>query len=74
MSSRPWPRTTAIRAPGSIRTCYIGKTRDQVLEKITALKAQDNQGIPTPDTNVKVAEYLTHWLAAVVKVNRRPRT
>ncbi|MER7672040.1 hypothetical protein ABTY61_26780 [Kitasatospora sp. NPDC096128] len=45
-----------------------------MLEKITALKAQDNQGIPTPDTNVKVAEYLTHWLAAVVKVNRRPRT
>ncbi|MEV7600478.1 site-specific integrase [Kitasatospora sp. NPDC089797] len=56
------------------RISVYGKTREEVLEKITALKAQDNQGIPTPDTNVRVAEYLTYWLAAVVKVNRRPKT
>ncbi|GLW68438.1 site-specific integrase [Kitasatospora phosalacinea] len=56
------------------RVSVYGKTREEVLEKITALRAQDNQGIPTPDTNVKMAEYLTYWLAAVVKVNRRPKT
>ncbi|MFI6849040.1 hypothetical protein [Kitasatospora sp. NPDC050467] len=56
------------------RVSVYGKTREEVHEKITALKAQDNQGIPTPDTNVKMAEYLTYWLATVVKVNRRPKT
>ncbi|MCG6494915.1 site-specific integrase [Kitasatospora sp. A2-31] len=56
------------------RVSVYGKTRDDVREKITALQAQDNQGIPTPDTNVKMAEYLTYWLAAVVGVNRRPKT
>ncbi|MFD7729683.1 tyrosine recombinase XerC [Kitasatospora phosalacinea] len=56
------------------RVSVYGKTREEVLEKITALRAQDNQGIPTPDTNVKMTEYLMYWLAAVVKVNRRPKT
>ncbi|MFE6868541.1 tyrosine recombinase XerC [Kitasatospora sp. NPDC057692] len=56
------------------RVSVYGKTRDEVREKITALQAQDNQGIPTPDTNVKMAEYLMYWLATVVKENRRPKT
>ncbi|GAA4859740.1 site-specific integrase [Kitasatospora terrestris] len=56
------------------RVSVYGKTRDEAREKLTALQAQDHQGIPVPDTNVKMAEYLTYWLGAVVKVNRRPKT
>ncbi|MFB7669560.1 tyrosine recombinase XerC [Kitasatospora sp. NPDC056138] len=56
------------------RVAVYGKTREEVREKMTALQAQDNQGIPTPDTNVNMADYLAYWLAAVVKVNRRPKT
>ncbi|MEV8095096.1 hypothetical protein [Kitasatospora sp. NPDC085879] len=49
------------------RVAVYGKTRDGIREKITALEVQDNQGIPTPDTNVKMADYLAYWLATVVK-------
>ncbi|MFE4513289.1 tyrosine recombinase XerC [Kitasatospora sp. NPDC056783] len=56
------------------RISVYGKTRDEVRDKMTELQAQDNRGIPTPDTNAKVEEYLTYWLAAVVRVNRRPKT
>ncbi|MFG3050924.1 tyrosine recombinase XerC [Kitasatospora sp. NPDC048239] len=56
------------------RISVYGKTRDEVRDKMTELQAQNNQGIPTPDTNSKVEEYLTYWLAAVVRVNRRPKT
>jgi len=45
-----------------------------VRQKITDLQAQENQGIPVPDTNVTLEEYLTYWLARVVKANRRPKT
>ena len=32
------------------RVSVYGKTRDEVRQKITELQAQDNQGIPVPDT------------------------
>ncbi|MEU4128190.1 site-specific integrase [Streptomyces wuyuanensis] len=56
------------------RVSVYGKTRDDVREKITNLQAQENQGIPVPDTNMKLEDYLTYWLATVVRVNRRPKT
>jgi integrase len=56
------------------RVTVYGKTPDDVHNKITLLKAQDIQGIPTPDTNATLAEYLDYWLASVVKVHRRPKT
>ncbi|MDF4254426.1 site-specific integrase [Streptomyces sp. WMMB303] len=56
------------------RVSVYGKTRDEVREKITRLQDQENQGIPMPDTNMRLDEYLTYWLARVVKVNRRPKT
>lgn len=56
------------------RVSVYGKTRDEVRQKITKLQTQDNQGIPVPDTNLTLEEYLTYWLARVVKVNRRPKT
>lgn len=42
--------TSGIRKPVSV----YGKTRDDVREKITEIQAQDNKGIPMPDTNAKV--------------------
>ncbi|MEU1922582.1 tyrosine-type recombinase/integrase [Streptomyces albogriseolus] len=56
------------------RVSVYGKTRDEVRHKITELQAQENQGIPVPDTNMNLEDYLTYWLAAVVKVHRRPKT
>lgn len=56
------------------RVSVYGKARDEVREKITDLQAQENKGVPVPDTNMKLEEYLTYWLATVVKVNRRPKT
>ncbi|WP_245981129.1 N-terminal phage integrase SAM-like domain-containing protein [Streptomyces reniochalinae] len=56
------------------RVFVYGKTRDEVREKVTQLQAQENQGMPVPDTNTKLDEYLAYWLAKVVKVNRRPKT
>ncbi len=56
------------------RVSVYGKTRDEVRQKITELQAQENQGIPVPDTNMSLGDYLTYWLATVVKVHRRPKT
>ncbi|MFD8550379.1 tyrosine-type recombinase/integrase [Streptomyces fradiae] len=56
------------------RVSVYGKTRDEVRAKITDLQAQENQGIPVPDTNMNLEDYLSYWLAKVVKVHRRPKT
>lgn len=56
------------------RVSVYGKTRDEVRAKITELLAQEDQGIPVPDTNMRLGEYLMYWLATVVKVHRRPKT
>lgn len=56
------------------RVSVYGKTREEVRIKLTDLQAQDAKGIPVPDTNMTLDEYLTYWLAAVVKVHRRPKT
>ncbi|AXK35892.1 site-specific integrase [Streptomyces armeniacus] len=56
------------------RISVYGKTRDEVRTKVTELQAQDAKGVPVPDTNAKVEEYLTYWLASVVKPSRRPKT
>ncbi|MDT3396165.1 tyrosine-type recombinase/integrase [Streptomyces sp. B1866] len=56
------------------RVSVYGKTRDEVRAKVTELQAQDMKGIPVPDTNMNMEEYLAYWLARVVRVNRRPKT
>ncbi|WP_255954613.1 site-specific integrase [Streptomyces odontomachi] len=56
------------------RVSVYGKTREEVRQKITELQSQENQGIPVPDTNMRLEEYLVYWLATVVKVHRRPKT
>nr|WP_323379961.1 site-specific integrase [Streptomyces alkaliphilus] len=56
------------------RVSVYGKSRDEVRQKITDLQSRENQGIPVPDTNMNLEDYLTYWLAKVVKVHRRPKT
>ena len=56
------------------RVSVYGKTREEVRAKVTELQAQETKGVPQPDTNMRLDEYLTYWLARVVQVNRRPKT
>ncbi|NBM20143.1 site-specific integrase [Streptomyces sp. GC420] len=56
------------------RVSVYGKTREEIRQKITELQAQENKGVPTPDTNMNLEQYLTYWLARVVSVHRRPKT
>lgn len=43
-------------------------------EKLSELKAQARQGIPVPDRNWKVGDYLEYWYQASVIRTRRPTT
>lgn len=56
------------------RVSVYGKTREEVRAKVTELQAQDAKGVPAPDTNARVEDYLTYWLARVVQPTRRPKT
>jgi integrase len=56
------------------RVSVYGNTREEVRAKVTDLQAQDAKGVPTPDTNVRLEDYLSYWLARVVRPTRRPKT
>lgn len=56
------------------RVSVYGKTRQEVQEKLTAVKMQGQQGIPVPDRTWKLGDYLDYWLDTFVKRDRRPKT
>lgn len=56
------------------RLRVYGRTRAEAHEKLTQAKASAQRGIPLPDRNWKLGEYLDYWLENVVLPNRRPRT
>jgi hypothetical protein len=56
------------------RAYVYGKTWDEADAKLTELKSMEHGGIPAPDTDSTVAEFLTYWLAEEVAPNRRPKT
>ncbi|GAA2053350.1 site-specific integrase [Streptomyces cheonanensis] len=56
------------------RVSVYGKTREEVRAKVTELQAAEAKGVPQPDTNMTLENYLVYWLARVIKVNRRPKT
>lgn len=56
------------------RVYVYGKTWEEADTKLTELKAMEHGGIPVPDSNSTVAEFLTYWLAEEVAPNRRPKT
>lgn len=49
-------------------------SRAEADEKLTALKSRIQHGIPAPDKNWRLGEYLDYWLEEVVRSNRRPAT
>ena len=64
-----------LTTAGTYKRKYVyGKTWDEVHDKLVGLQADSRKGVPIPERSTKLAEYLTYWLAAVVKVERRPKT
>lgn len=56
------------------RAYVYGKTWEEANAKLTELRAMEHGGIPIPDTDSTVAEFLAYWLAEEVAPNRRPKT
>ncbi|MFF0389608.1 tyrosine-type recombinase/integrase [Kitasatospora sp. NPDC004615] len=56
------------------RISRYGKTYDEAAEKLARAKELEEKGVPTPTKAVKVGEYLTYWLAEIVKPNQRETT
>ncbi|HKS46192.1 MAG TPA: hypothetical protein VJT49_13980 [Amycolatopsis sp.] len=56
------------------RVRVYGKTRQDVHEKLTEAKGKAQAGIPTPERQTKLADYLDYWLENLVKSNLRPTT
>ena len=56
------------------RISAYGKTSQEVQEKLNVAKMQTQQGVPVPDHNWKLGEYLDYWLEYAVRIKRRPLT
>lgn len=56
------------------RVRVYGATRAEVHTKLTEAKSKNDQGIPTPDKNWLLGDYLDRWLAEVIEPTRKPTT
>ncbi|MBI0299886.1 site-specific integrase [Streptomyces sp. PRKS01-29] len=56
------------------RKSVYGMTWEEVHRKLIDLQSQDQKGVPLPDTDSTVGDYLAYWLAEEVAPNRRPKT
>ncbi|MGW3931348.1 tyrosine-type recombinase/integrase [Streptomyces microflavus] len=56
------------------RVRVYGATRAEVHTKLTEAKARNDQGIPAPDKNWLLGNYLDRWLAEVIEPTRKPTT
>jgi hypothetical protein len=60
---------------GTRRRVYVyGRDRRDVAAKLDALIQQDRTGVPQPRAEMTIAQYLDHWLEAVVASRVRPLT
>jgi integrase len=60
---------------GTRKRVYVyGKTRTEAREKLTALQRDLDRGVRVPAENWTVEAYLKHWLDAVVKPHKAPKT
>ncbi|MEW2424566.1 site-specific integrase [Streptomyces nigra] len=75
-SDKRWVTSIWVQtASGKPKRVYVyGKTRAEVHEKLTELKAQVAKGIPTADKQWLLGNYLDYWLSEVIKPNRKPTT
>lgn len=56
------------------RVRFYGKTRQEVHMRLTEATVRARQGVPTPDKNWRLGDYLDYWLREVVRPSRRPKT
>lgn len=49
-----------------VRKYVSARTRIEVVEKLSALQARCNAGLPPPDNRITVGEFLEHWLTNVL--------
>ncbi|MEA5358734.1 tyrosine-type recombinase/integrase [Amycolatopsis sp., V23-08] len=56
------------------RKSVFGKSFAEAHEKLTKLKTQDFRGIPLPDKDWRIDEYLDYWLENAVEIFNRPLT
>lgn len=59
---------------GRKRVVVYGRTRAEAKAKLTALQHELDAGVRVSVENWNVEQYLTHWLATVVKPARAPKT
>ncbi|WFB08352.1 site-specific integrase [Streptomyces sp. LX-29] len=65
----------ALRTDGTYkRRSVYGKTRDEVHDKVTRLKADSQNGIPVATSKMDLGEYMTYWLANVARLKVRLST
>lgn len=62
--------TSGVRNPRS----FYGKTRGEARDKLLEAQAKAQQGIPMPDKESRLGDYLDHWLENIVRISRRPKT
>src|SRR2546429_6151087 len=56
------------------RVRFYGKTRAEVHTRLTAEKAKAKQGVPLPEHNWRLGDYLDYWLENIIRRNRRTTT
>lgn len=56
------------------RKAIYGKTRQEVAKKLTTALHEHQQGLPIDLPRQTVGQFLTHWLANVVRPSVRPKT
>jgi hypothetical protein len=56
------------------RIRLYGSTRQEAQDKLLGVMAKAQQGIPLPNKNWRLGEYLDYWLEHAVRVKRRPLT
>src|SRR3954447_24615866 len=56
------------------RKVIYGKTRKEVAEKLKVVLRDQQQGLPIATERQTVEQFLTRWLADVVKPNKAPKT
>lgn len=56
------------------RVRIYARTRTEAYQRLAKLTAVASAGLPTPDRQVTLADYLDYWLQQFVKPNLRPKT
>ncbi|WP_184814568.1 tyrosine-type recombinase/integrase [Actinophytocola algeriensis] len=71
-----WEGAVYVLTTGGIkkRVSYYGRTRNEVQRKLRDAQHQADQGVPFPERNWRLDDYLDYWLEHVVRPNLRPAT